>query len=143
MKKIRLFAILPLLMLAMAGCKYEEGPFVSFVPKQERIANTWVVEEVDKNGNLDTEIEGFKEITFFKEGACQIIYNPGGVEFGFTGTWVLNDDKTYLTLLLDDDLTGTVNYESVWTILRLKEDQLKVTYTDGSDVYITTFKTAP
>jgi hypothetical protein len=142
MKKMLLFSLMALLMLGMTSCKYDEGPFISFIPKVERISNTWVPNEAVKNGTSSTSIDGFKEITFFKEGACQIIRTSGSTEIGFTGTWVLSDDKMTIHISVVGDLNASSTYVSDWTILRLKEEELKVSYTDSPDTYIVTFEPA-
>lgn len=145
MKKIYLFSLLAMLALGMTSCKYEEGPFISVIPKVERVSNTWVVETAVINGVSGTSISSFKEITFFKEGACQIIYNPLGIEVAYGGTWAFNPDKSAITILTTDDLTHLLSYGNDWTILHLKEDQLKVSYSESTlggstDSYVVTFK---
>ena len=145
MKKIYLFSLLAMLALGMSSCKYEEGPFISFIPKVERVSNTWVVNTAVINGASGTSIPNFKEVTFFKEGVCQIIYNPLSVEVAYGGTWAFNPDKSAITILTTDDLTHLFSYGNDWTILHLKEDELKVTYSESTlsgstDSYIVTFK---
>jgi hypothetical protein len=129
-----------MLAIGFSGCTYEEGPLISFVSKKERIANTWVVNTANINGTDGTEIPGFKKIIFFSAGACQIIYNPLGVEVAYAGTWALSDDNKSIRIDTSDELTGLFNYVSDWTILHLKDKILKVSYTDNSDLYIVEFK---
>lgn len=142
MRKIQLLSLLALLVMGMTSCKYEEGPFLSVIPKVERVTNTWVVNEAVKNGTSSTSIDGFKEITFFKEGDCQIVYAAGSFEFAYSGTWTFADSKETIHILANDDATGLSTYENDWTILRLKEDELKVSFTEGSDAYVATFEPA-
>lgn len=142
MKKFYLFSLLVLLTLGMTGCRYEEGPFISFLPKADRLGNTWVVNTVSLNGTSGTSIDGFKEITFFNEGGCQIIYNPLNTEIAYSGTWAFSDDKKIVQINTVDELFGVDRYESDWTILALKDEVLKVTFTDDGDVYIVEFKPA-
>lgn len=129
-----------LLVVGMTSCKYDEGPFISFIPKTERVANTWVPNEAEKNGVSSTTLPGFKEITFFKEGGCTLIQNPTGFDVASSGTWAFSDDKLQLLIDLDDELTQQVKYQKTWTILHLKEDELKVSFSDTSGSYVVTFE---
>lgn len=147
MKKIQLFLLLAVLAMGMSACKYDEGPLISFVPKTERIANTWVVNEANINGTSKSSIDGFKEITFFKEGNCQIVYTILSTDVAYGGTWTLSDDKSYIRINTTDDLTHLFSYANDWTILHLKEDALKVSYSEsnvsgGTDSYVVTFEPA-
>ena len=143
MKKFYLLTLLILLGIGFTGCTYEEGPLVSFVSKSERVANSWVVNTANKNGTESTEIEGFKQINFFSEGACQIFYNPLGVDIAYSGTWALSEDNKRILINTNDELTGLFSYVSEWTILKLKDKILKVTYIDNSDFYVVEFKPKP
>jgi hypothetical protein len=145
MKKIQLLLLLAVLAIGVSSCKYEEGPFISFIPKVERVSNTWVVDQAVVNGVSSTSISGFKEITFFKEGACQIIYTALTLEYAYGGTWAFDDEKAGIVINTTDDLTHLLSYGNTWTILHLKEDVLKVSYsqsnlTGGTDSYVVTFK---
>lgn len=139
--------MLAVLAMGFAACKYEEGPFISFIPKTERIANTWVVSQADINGTPHSSIDGFKKIIFFKEGACQIFYINGTTETASSGTWAFSSDKKSIHISVADDTNAAITYVNDWTILHLKEDVLKVTYFDTSgsgsiDTYIVTFEPA-
>ncbi|HEX2900888.1 MAG TPA: hypothetical protein VHS96_14290, partial [Bacteroidia bacterium] len=76
------------------------------------------------------------------EGGCQIIYNPLNTEIAYSGTWAFSDDKKIVQINTVDELFGVDRYESDWTILALKDEVLKVTFTDDGDVYIVEFKPA-
>lgn len=145
MKNIRILSLFVLLALGMTACKYDEGPLVSFVSRKERVANTWVVNTANINGTDQSEISGFKKIIFFSEGACQIFYTTVFGDLAYSGTWAFSEDQSSIHLDLDDDLTHLATYVNDWTILRLKDKELKVSYTEtpttGSpDAYIVTFK---
>lgn len=140
MRKLHLFSLLVLLAIGFSGCTYDEGPLISFVSKKERVANTWVVNTANINGVDGSEIPGFKKLIFFSAGACQIFYNPLGVEVAYGGTWALSEDKKSIPIDTKDELTGLFSYVSDWTILHLKDKILKVTYTDNSDLYVVEFK---
>jgi hypothetical protein len=147
MKKIQWMLVLAMLVIGFAGCKYDEGPFISFIPKTERVGNTWVVNTAVINGTPQASINGFKKITFFKEGACQIIWIDGTTEKSSLGTWEFTEKKEAIHIEVAEELNATKTYVNDWTILHLKEKQLKVTYintnsTGGKDTYIVTFEPA-
>lgn len=135
MKKLSLLAILATIALVFSSCKYEEGPFISVVPRVERVTNTWVATKSIVNGTEETGWDGFESVQFYKEGNCDLIFDLGA--FGqplYNGTWSFNTDKSAILLNLNDDNTGFLSYESTWEIIRLKEEELWVKITDGSDV---------
>jgi hypothetical protein len=141
MKKIHLFFLLGVLVLGMSSCKYDEGPFISFVSISERVANSWVVNTATINGGTSADsIAGFQEISFFKEGACQIIYDSSGTEYAYVGDWALTEKKKAIHIDAHDELTHTATYVNDWTISRLKDAELKVTYQEGGDTYVVDFE---
>lgn len=144
MKKFYLFSLVAMLVLGLTSCKYEEGPAIAFTSKLKRVSNTWVVNQAEINGASSTSISGFKEITFFENGDCQIVYTPFGVDYPYSGTWTFTTDKSAIRINTTDDGTGLLSYANDWTILMLKEDALKVTYSQsaggGTDSYIVTFE---
>ena len=144
MKKFQLLSILILaLVMGMSSCKYEEGPFISVIPKVERVTNTWIVSNATVDGAQSSSISWLKEITFFKEGGLNVVRTALGFDVPFTGTWAFTDDKSALELLSKDDATGFVSFDRTMTILKLKEELLKVTWvepTSGADqVYVVEF----
>jgi hypothetical protein len=147
MKKLYLFAVLAVLVMGMNSCKYEEGPFISFVPKTERVTNKWIVNNAIIDGTQGASIPGFKDITFFKEGGATRVSTVLGVDFAYSGTWAFSDDKAAIVIALTDELTGLTSYNSTWTILHLKEDELKPSFSDTDSfgtttTYIVTFEPA-
>lgn len=144
MKKIQLLSILMLvLVMGMSSCKYEEGPFISVIPKVERVTNTWIVSNATVDGTQSSSISWLKEITFYKEGGLGVVRSILGIDSPYTGTWAFTEDKGGLTLLSKDDLTGLLSFNRDMTILKLKEELLKVTWiepTSGADqVYVVEF----
>jgi hypothetical protein len=139
MRKIQLFALLTLLIVGMTGCKYEEGPFISFVPKVERVTNSWIVSTAIINGEQQTDISGFNYITFFKEGNAAVQFEILGAAIDYSGTWTFNEDNSAILLTTDDDATGVFEYNRTMTILKLKEKELHVTWTEGSGSNIETY----
>lgn len=144
MKKFSLLAILAMITLVLSSCKYEEGPFISVVPKVERVTNTWIATKSIHNGVEEVGLDGFEQVQFYKEGNCDLIFD-GGI-FGnilYNGTWSFSTDKKSILLNLNDDATGLTSYEATWEILRLKEEEMWVKYVDGSDTYEVFFAPKP
>lgn len=144
MRNFKLLTMVLMLFVAVTGCKYEEGPFVSVIPRVERVTNTWIVSSATLNGAA-TDLSDVKSVTFYKEGGFQVILVAATIEFAYTGTWAFNADKSTILINSTDELTGLLTYNREWTILRLKEDALHVTWTEGnnnSDLYDVTFAPA-
>jgi hypothetical protein len=133
MRKIQLFALLSLLIVSMTGCKYEEGPFISFVPKVERVTNSWIVSTAIVNGQQDTELDGVNYFTFYKEGNAAVSFNLLGTEIIYSGTWVFNEDKSTIILNTEDN-SGFFEYNRTFTIKKLKEKEMQLYWEeeDGS-----------
>jgi len=50
MKKIAFYGMLLFLTVVTSSCRYDEGPYVSFVNPEERLVGYWKVDAVYKNG---------------------------------------------------------------------------------------------
>ncbi|HHG83373.1 MAG TPA: hypothetical protein ENJ82_01385 [Bacteroidetes bacterium] len=127
MKKVTFFSLFLVLVLGLSSCTYEEGPFLSVRSKTERVANTWVVGKTIKDGVESSSQDGFKSIAFTNEGNATFIGTVLGVEYTMTGTWKFNDDNSVITVDLKDS-TGLITSKQDWTILKLKEKDLWVTF---------------
>ncbi len=125
MRKITLLALVTFLVVGMTGCKYEDGPFISFVPKVERVTNSWIVSTAIVNGQQDTDLNGFNYITFYKEGNAAVSFDVVGAEVIFSGTWTFNDDKSTIILNTEDN-SGFFEYNRTFTITKLKEKELSL-----------------
>lgn len=144
MKKFQILAMLMLvLVMGMTSCKYEEGPLISVIPKVERVTNTWIVSSAIVDGTQSSSISWLKEITFFKEGGANAVRTALGVDFAFSGSWTFSEDKSTILLTTQDELTGLTSFDRNFTILKLKEDLLKVTWVEVStgvdQVYVVEF----
>lgn len=144
MKKILLFCFA--LVVILSACKkYEDGPFISFRSRKERVANTWVYKDVFRNDtNITAEIQNSNNIldnpyyTFTKDGGLTIGFVNTPAIGTIPGTWEFTDkdEKMKLTIPI---LSQEIN----WKILRLKEEELWVaTEPDsiGKDKYEYHFK---
>lgn len=126
MKKLILFALVAFIGLGLTSCKYEEGPFVSVVPKQERVTNTWEVQEAYENDQPTNDLDFIKEFTLYKEGNADMLQTIAGLDVYFVGTWAFDDDKSHINVTLEDDNTGLLSFTREWEILRLKEEEMWV-----------------
>lgn len=143
MKKLQFILLFFVLAIGMTACKYDEGPFISVIPKTERVANTWIVSNAVIDGSQSSSISGFKQITFYKEGALNVVFTILGADVPYSGSWEFSEDKAAITFTSKDEASGLFSYDRTWTILKLKEELLKVTWvepTSGADeVYTVEF----
>jgi hypothetical protein len=109
--------------IASSCKKYEEGPIVSVRSKEERVANTWVIEKAYDNGNDVTSDYDQYDLMMDKDQNAKLTsnYKSGNVTFSFSteGVWSFENNKNDLRLDFDDD-----DADRVYEILRLKEEEL-------------------
>ncbi len=109
--------------IASSCKKYEEGPIVSVRSKEERVANTWVIEKAYDNGNDVTSDYDQYDLMMNKDQNAKLTsnYKSGNVTFSFSteGVWSFENNKNDLRLDFDDD-----DADRVYEILRLKEEEL-------------------
>lgn len=139
MRKLAVIFSLSLLctLLAGSGCKkYEDGPYLSFKSRTDRVSNTWKVEKVLKN---DEEITvAFNQdlpdlrITFSTNGSLTRNVKVNGTPYTVTGQWAFQSDDEEIHITID---TQFYTEDSVWVILKLMEDELWVNYSINKDVY--------
>jgi len=129
---IFLFAIIFLL-----SCKkYEDGPGLSFRSKTERLSNHWKFEKKLVNEEeVSLSDEEQKTILTFDEGGIFIKKIPNGPYFNsYNGTWEFIEKKEKVKTYLDYSYFGnSVVEERNWEILKLKEKQLWLVYTNAND----------
>lgn len=107
------------------GCtKYDEGPFISFRSRPERVANTWKVDNYKLNDNDYTSLVTDYRETFSKDGNYS--YNWGSS--AGTGTWSFQNKDREIKLV------GISNQEDhIIFIVKLEEKEFWYYYMDGSD----------
>ena len=113
-----------LLSFSFMGCKkYDEGPLISFIPKDERVANTWIVEKAFDDGNDVTGNFDEYTLTLTEDNDAQLVanYTILGVEFEFDteGTWSFEDKKERIKMDFENDAA-----DATYEILKLKEKEL-------------------
>ena len=116
-------------MFTITSCKkYEEGPGLSLRSKTARLAEDWVIEKYIYNGEDRTEeakaLFGADFSFTIKDGGT---YTING-DFSDEGKWELIESKEVLQLTPKDG--EIIKY----TILKLKNEELWLRYTDDGDV---------
>ena len=126
-KKISILAILciALLMPTIQSCKkYPDGPLISFHSRTERVANTWKIDNYQKNGNDYTSLMAGYTETYTKDGN----YSYSWGNLAGTGTWHFQNDDNQIKLT---GITNQGTYNLV--ILKLEEKEFWYYYMDGND----------
>ncbi|HTA61922.1 MAG TPA: hypothetical protein VK835_05680 [Bacteroidia bacterium] len=113
------------MMPLVQGCKkYPDGPLISFRSRAERVANTWRVDNYQKNGTDYTSLMAGYTETYTRDGGYS--YSWGNVSG--TGVWMFqNSDKEIA-------LTGLKNQENhTLVVLKLEEKEFWYYYISGND----------
>lgn len=120
-----LLSILTVIILLASACKkYEEGPFISFRSRKERVANTWVYNKIIKNGEDVTNqtiynIAYQARYAFTKDGGASVSF-VGIENFSpIAGHWKFADNDERIFIYFDG-----IESTTSWEILRLKENEL-------------------
>lgn len=131
---MRTIIALSLIAMFIVGCKkYEEGPMFSFRSKEERLANTWKVQQwfengVDSTNDFNNIFNGYV-MTINKGNTYTLTYKAFGlISYSEAGSWYFNTDKTSVTFKHN-------NNTSTWKILKLMEKELWGEYTDSNKTY--------
>jgi len=121
-----LIAVLSFALIFGSCSKYEDGPFISFRSKQERLINTWAYTLVLRNGANVTfgAVDGSinyaaSEIGFNDEMRFSDIFYLDSLYTQRDGDWVFNDKKKEVHLTYDDN-----GETRTFRITRLKEKDL-------------------
>jgi hypothetical protein len=132
-----IFSLLFYTLLAGSACKkYEDGPYLSFKSREERISNTWKVDKVlinDEEITSSTNLE-FKNLkwTFSTNGNVTRSIDVNGQPFTVTGQWALQSNDEEIRIVINSQLYSE---DSVWVILKLMEDEFWVLFVVNSDTY--------
>ena len=123
-KKILKTAVLALSTLLIFSCeKYENGPAISLIPRNERIANTWVIEKAIQNDEDVTSQYDQYEVYYTSDGDSELSaeYTAFGVEFQTEtqGTWSLTNNDEDLVVDYQDD-----SEDEEYQILKLTSKEL-------------------
>ncbi len=125
------------IILVFTACnKYEEGPIFSFKSKAARIAGTYTVDKVLKNGEEDEdELEN-------QEACVYTCKKDGGGEYrigqpiSFNGNleWKLNSDQTELLLRIENPFTNEWEAWETNEIIKLTDNEMWLIYYDNDEI---------
>ncbi len=145
MKKIiSLSTIFFAVMIVFSSCgKYEEGPVISLKSKEARMAGTYRVDDVLKNGKSDENSLAFMQLftyTFEKDGtgSMSTTYTLGGVSYTSSEDleWMFSDDETKLLVRTKDEDETTWGDWAESTIIRLTDTEVWTQeYDEFDDLY--------
>ena len=137
MKRIvKIFAVIAVLGISFSSCKkYEEGPGLRFRSKKARVEGEWTLSTVSENGvDQPQSSDDLDDIYKFTKDGKMEFQDPGNATI--SGTWKFDSKKEKVTLSFS--FSGQA-FTQVTTILKLKNNELKWEYTDGTDKYIETY----
>lgn len=116
--------------------KYEDGPGLSFRSKTERLSNHWTFEKkLINEEEVSLSDEEQRTIFTFDKGGIFIKKVPNGPYFdSYDGTWEFIEKKEKIKTSLDYSSFGNPVVEEMnWEILKLKEKELWLVYTNAND----------
>ena len=148
MNKIQVLLFLSFSFLSFAGCKYEDGPSISFRSAENRIKGEYIIDKFEVGGidlrDLLKKNLCYEKLIFYKSGEIKLA-QPSST-CGCLGDWALTSTKPNLIILFtypdtlikplgldfgkilweikrltDDEINLTTNYENVFIKLNLKE----------------------
>jgi hypothetical protein len=113
-------------LFVFSGCsKYEEGPWLSVIPAEDRIAGIWEVAIVyDEDGDNVTDNWDGYTWDFQEDGTTMMTVEGPGFSITYDGEWTLVDDKETVRYELNGFTAGLPwGSEELLEILRLKQDE--------------------
>ncbi|HXU26482.1 MAG TPA: hypothetical protein VN698_04560 [Bacteroidia bacterium] len=125
-KKISI--VITLLVISMPlvqSCKkYPDGPLINFYSRAGRVANTWRVDNYQKNGTDYTSLMAGYTETYTENGN----YSYSWGNLSGTGVWAFQDSDKQIAL------TGISHQENhTLVILKLENKEFWYYYFDGND----------
>ncbi|HBG69274.1 MAG: hypothetical protein A2W93_03960 [Bacteroidetes bacterium GWF2_43_63] len=117
MKKL----LLPLfvIILALTGCYYEEGPIISLRTPESRLVNKWKYEKFTLNGQDQMHNYQSSWVEFKKDKTAMFYEDTA---YSYTAAWEFSDDFKTLYLNCTDDTFNT--WEIDYNILKLRDKEL-------------------
>ena len=131
MKKTVFF--LALTAVLCAGCRYKEGPGISFVAPEYRMMGNWNLERVFLNGEQITETEYLANVpnTYYRfdlDGIVDVMYfYNNAMQSAVYGRWKFQNNCKELVM---DIQLKTQKYYYVATIKKLTKKELFYEYDD-------------
>ena len=117
----------------LGSCRYEEGPFMSFTPVKDRIRGQWKLSTVQKDDvatlseSPSVAENGDNLFEFYVTQRLQINYWENGTIYQADGFYEFSDNKKQLLLTFSDRYHS---YKRTYDILKFKNKELKVQFTD-------------
>lgn len=138
MKRLVILMLIALTTTLLPACKkYEDGPYISFVSRKERVVNAWKIDKVYKNDEEITEAykNEYPNLVWIFSGNGDVVktYDLLGISNSTTGRWGLRSDDEELYYTLNSTLG--IEDEYIWTIQKLMQDSFWVTYVEGKDTF--------
>jgi hypothetical protein len=124
-------------LLTVNSCKkYEEGPYLSFKSREERISNTWRVDKFYKNDEditvaVNQDLPELKW-TFSINGSITRTVTINNQPIVVTGQWALQSDDEEIRIVIN---TQFYTEDTVWVIIKLMEDEFWVRYSINGDIF--------
>ncbi len=119
--------------VTLSSCKkYDDGPLISFKSKKDRIANTWEIGKAIRNGNDVTDDYSVYTLTTTADGDAKLVatyVTTFGIFSGNTdGKCIFESKKELINFDYEND-----DFDQVYKILRLKDDELWLRAIGGED----------
>jgi hypothetical protein len=145
----KLLIILIALVTILSGCRYKEGPLISFRSVEKRLTGKWQIVGLTSNGvdslQYYNDTCGCKVVIYKATPdahSYSIIFKEGKSFFG--GEFTLSNNKKIMNVQFSD-ITPTIigpigKGKSDWRILRLKEGEFKISTDFNGRNYIISFK---
>lgn len=121
---------------AATGCRYKDGPKLTFRSAGKRIAQVWIIEKyqednTDKTSDFKNTFPDWNLDMTGENNAYTLVYSTSPWLVSESGSWELIENGTKLNL--KKNKTGS----NIWIINRLKTKSLWVEQTDGNGKKIT------
>lgn len=141
-KSIALLLPVFVVSLLLTSCKYEEGPFLSLRSKEERLVNTWKIQEANENDRNTTP--DYDEVNFqvefdYDQTFKTYVTDDSGDVYIQEGLWDFVEDKTQIRLIYTEPAVNPDR--AYWEILKLREKELWVQ--EDRDSTVDWFKMIP
>lgn len=112
------------MVLCFSACKkYDDGPLISLTSREERIANTWVIDKAIEDGaDVTTSYDNYVLTLTTAHGAslsAQYVLFGVPISTETNGTWSFENNDETLVLDFEDDVA-----DGTYQILRLTEPEL-------------------
>lgn len=122
--------IFPILVLifALSGCYYDDGPVISLRTPEARLVNKWKYQKFTQNGMDLTDSYAHSWAEFKKDKNAE--FYDQSTDYHYYGTWEFSDDFKTLYVDFSDDSSNI--WSKDYTILKLRNKEIWMTIDLGS-----------